>query len=133
MNGARQIVLLALLAIAATGVVLYPHFYNYRREETMSKVKIDSGLRDDPEGCFPDQYIVQLRADYSYESHKAAVASAVDLDVATYANFTLDSGRFVYAAHLNEKALAAVKADDGVWLIECDGSGEPDTEELRRV
>lgn len=125
MNGTRQMIIAALVALTAIGLLPQLRLSRYWHLDSSSKINT-SEPHDGQDGCLPDQYMVHLREDYPYESHKAAVASAVDLDAAIYVSFTLEPGRFIYAAYLNETALAAVKADDGMLLVECDGTVEPD-------
>lgn len=118
MKWTHQIIFAALFAIGLIGFVVKPHL--------KSQIEVRQPFR--PEDCLPDeQYMVYLQANYTYELHRAAVANAVNLDTAIYHSFTMISTeRFIYGAFLNETALAAVRADQGVWLVECDGSPEPD-------
>lgn len=68
----------------------------------------------------PHEYIVFLHFGYSLEQHKQAVGNGADLDSAITNIFpeTTNHGLY-YNAELPNASLAAVRADIGVDMVEC--------------
>lgn len=69
----------------------------------------------------PNSYVVFLHFGYGLETHEKVVGNGVDWDNAIKFVFeeTKDYGLY-YSAKLDEEALAAVRADIGVDMVECD-------------
>ena len=78
-------------------------------------------LSCDHKEVVPDEYAVFLHRDYSLDDHKAFVGDAVDFDSTAriFLNETATHG-LTYFAHFDKHALAAVRANIGVDLVECD-------------
>jgi hypothetical protein len=85
-------------------------------------------LCDDLTKVIPDHYTVYLHYDHSMEEHKQTVGNATDLDTAMDDMFpaSVDSETAMilrgtdYFAKLDDTGLAAVRADLGVDLVECE-------------
>ena len=68
----------------------------------------------------PHKYIVFLHLGYLLEQHKQAVGDRADLDSAiTYIFPETASYGLYYSAELHNASLAAVRADIGVDMVEC--------------
>nr|POE63504.1 hypothetical protein CFP56_04407 [Quercus suber] len=82
--------------------------------------------RDDPKEVIPDDYQVFLHIGYSLDHHKRFVGEAVNFDSAirSVLNETATHG-LLYRAHLDQAAVAAVRADIGVDLLNCDQLAHP--------
>ena len=75
----------------------------------------------DLESRVPDSYVVFLHFGCGLETHKQVVGDGVDWDNAVQFVFeeTKNHGLY-YSANLDEVGLAAVRADIGVDMVECD-------------
>ena len=71
----------------------------------------------------PDEYFVYLHFGYSLEQHKQEVGGGADLDLPVSSLFpeTANYGHY-YFARLDDAGLAAVRADIGVDMVECNFS-----------
>ena len=69
----------------------------------------------------PESYSVFLHSGYSLDQHKATIGDKTNLAVAisTIFNDTPSAGELLYMAELDDTSLAAVRADVGVDLVEC--------------
>lgn len=81
---------------------------------------------DHPKEVIPDEYQVFLHKGYSLDHHMAVVGEAVDFDSATriFMNETATHG-LLHRARLDKDALAAVRADIGVYLVNCEARAYP--------
>ena len=69
----------------------------------------------------PHQYIVFLRLGHSLEQHKQAVGNGTDLDsLITHAFPETERYGELYAAKMDDASFAAVRADVGVDLVQCE-------------
>ncbi|KAI5357329.1 hypothetical protein Slin14017_G123380 [Septoria linicola] len=68
----------------------------------------------------PDQYVVYLEPGHSLENHKQRVNIEGLSDAITFVFDKLYPDKICYNAQLDAGLLAAVRADPGVELVECD-------------
>jgi hypothetical protein len=104
-----------------TGSMRRSHSYERRPRRSKNDIEAPLYLCDSAHRV-PDSYCVFLCPGYSLEQHQQAIVNTTNLDVAIQHLFpeTHLYGTY-YCATMDNIALAAVRADRSVEMIECNG------------